>query len=163
MTSFVPLKVFQDQKLHEDSQSYQNLEEYLRRILPIKSRLEDSVKSRRITKISEPQESENPRTRIPWAASNVPAKDGRKRAREESGSAEWVPPKVGFHFLFSHVFLRLYIATVGLGSTHPVHYQGVKTATREGQQLEASRGSRFQSRIRSFQILGSNQRPYAAF
>ena len=89
MTSFVPLKVFQDQKLHEDSESYQNLEEYLRRILPINSRLEDSVKSRRITNISEPQESENPRTRIPWVASNVPAKDGRKRAREESGSAKY--------------------------------------------------------------------------
>ena len=145
MTSFVPLKVFQDQKLHEDSESYQNLEEYLRRILPIKSRLEDSVKSRRITNISEPQESENPRTRIPWAASNIPAKDGRKRAREESGSAEyppssaeWVPPDVGFRFLFlfSHVFLRLYIATVGLGSTHPIHYLKLPHSRRDSNVIQ---------------------------
>ena len=84
----VPLKAFQDRKLHEDTKSYRNIEEYPRRILPIKSRLEDFVQSRRISKIPEPQESENPPTSISLASSNVPAKDGRQSPRRGMGSAE---------------------------------------------------------------------------
>ena len=63
----VPLMAFQDQKLHEDSKSYRNIEDYPKGILPIKSKLEDFVKSRRISKIPEPQESENPRKNITYA------------------------------------------------------------------------------------------------
>ena len=147
----VPLMAFQDQKLHEDSKSYQDIEDYPRKILPIKSRLEDFVQSRRISNIPEPQESENPPTSISWTASKIYTKDGNEWPRESPGSADPTPlarptyplPEVGFRFLFSHIFLRLYIATLGPETTHPIHYQGVKTATREGQQLEESRGSSF--------------------
>ena len=80
--SSVLVKAFQDQKLHEDIKSYQNIEEYSRKALQLKSRLEDFVKSRRISKIPEHQESENPPTSISLAASNIPAKDGNERPRE---------------------------------------------------------------------------------
>ena len=53
MLSSVPLKAFQDQKFHGDIKSYKNIEEYSGKTLPIKSRLEDFVKSRRISKIPE--------------------------------------------------------------------------------------------------------------
>jgi len=48
----------------KDIKSYQNIEEYSKKALQIKSRLEDFVNSRIISKIPESQESKNPRTSI---------------------------------------------------------------------------------------------------
>ena len=76
----------------EDIKSYKNIEEYSGKTLPIKSRLEDFVESRRRPKIPESQESDNLPTSISWAASKIYAKDGNERPRERPGSADPGPP-----------------------------------------------------------------------
>ena len=145
---------FQDQKLHEDSKSYQDLEDTQGEYFQIKSRLEDFVQSRRILNIPESQESENPRTNISSASSNVPAEEGNQSPKRGRGSADPTPLYVGSRFLFCHVFPRLYIATLGLGSRHPIHYQGVKTTRRRDNNQRRVEGRDSSPGLEVFQFPG---------
>jgi len=146
----VPLMAFQDQKLHEDSKSYQDIEDYPRKILPIKSRLEDFVQSRRISNIPEPQESENPCTNISSASSNVPAEDGNQSPSLGRGSAD-LPLWLGRPHLprrrFAIPFLPRLLQTINSYPRPRVDASNSLSRReddeKEGQQLEEIRGSRF--------------------
>ena len=122
----VPLIVLQNQNLHEDSRSFQNLEDYPRRILPIQVKTRRSRAISGISNITVSQESENPRKNISWRSRRVPAKEGSKRPRRWRGSADPTPLDVGFCFRFRHVFSRLFNTPVGPETTHPIYYQGDK-------------------------------------
>ena len=146
----MPLTVFQDQKLHEDSKSYQHIEDYPRKILPIKSRLEDFVQSRRISNIPEPQESENPCTNISSASSNVPAEDGNQSPSLGRGSAD-LPPWLSRPHLprrwFAIPFPPRLPQTINSYPRPRVDASNSLSRReddeKEGQQLEEIRGSRF--------------------
>jgi len=146
----VPLMAFQDQKLHEDSKSYQDIEDYPRKILPIKSRLEDFVQSRRISNIPEPQESENPCTNISSASSNVPAEDGNQSPSLGRGSAD-LPLWLGRPHLprrrFAIPFPPRLLQTINSYPRPRVDASNSLSRReddeKEGQQLEEIRGSRF--------------------
>ena len=111
---------------------------YPRRIFP------NQVKTRRFRAISENIEySRTPRVREPpneyfFSTKQRPCE--RRKQDSEGKKGVGRPPRpssadptlldVGSRFLFRHVFSRLYIATLGLGSRHPIHYQGAKTTRR---------------------------------
>jgi len=146
----VPLMVLQDQKLHEHSKSYQELEDIREEYFQIKSRLEDFVQSRRISNIPEPQESENPRMNISSAPSNVPAKEGNKTPKERRGSADpqgparpTPPPWRQFAIPFPPRLLQTIYSYSRPRVEASNSLSRRKDDEKEGQQLEESRGSRF--------------------
>jgi hypothetical protein len=83
--------VLQGQKLHEDSKSYKELEDFHEEYPQVNLILEDFVQSRRIPDILEAQESGKPRKDISSASRHVPAKDGKESPKEGVQSADSRP------------------------------------------------------------------------